>query len=545
MLHQTKVLLDRAVALQRGGHWQSAIGLCEEVLWQGVHVRDIESVTESLLQGAFSYQWSGDTSLAADQFELAITIAQLNGDHGRAGRAMNGLAVLHYEHGELNKAEHLYFQAHEEAVKAGDVMRAGDINQNLGILANVRGDLHEALERYQSSLASYKQINHQHRIARVLNNLGMLYIDMSQLGLAEQSLDQALDIASSIGDPATESIIRINRTELLIEQGHLDHARICCDEAFEIVSKLEEHSSRAELLKFYGIIYRETNKHYLAETHLREAIEIAAAHNYPLQEAEALRELSHVFRAQSRNQEALEALNRSHALFTGLQAKKDQADVSKRVAQLQEDFLSLVRFWGESIEAKDLYTSGHCQRVADYACRMAERAGIAESEMVWFRMGAFLHDVGKTEVPEEILNKPGKLTPEERQIMERHTVFGDEMLSSIAFPWNIRPMIRSHHERWDGNGYPDGLSGEAIPLTARILRFADVFDALTTTRSYRAPLTAEQALKIMEEDSGGFDPALFEIFHELFAEFAATVGEQTPAAAELSQDPGMQPVSTR
>jgi HD-GYP domain-containing protein (c-di-GMP phosphodiesterase class II) len=105
--------------------------------------------------------------------------------------------------------------------------------------------------------------------------------------------------------------------------------------------------------------------------------------------------------------------------------------------------------------------------------------------------------------------------------MERHTVSGDEMLAHIPFPWDIRPMVRSHHERWDGRGYPDGTSGLGTPLTARILRIADIFDALTTTRSYRQPLTAEQALQLMEDDHGSFDPELFEIFRKLFQEFAA------------------------
>jgi HD-GYP domain-containing protein (c-di-GMP phosphodiesterase class II) len=135
-------------------------------------------------------------------------------------------------------------------------------------------------------------------------------------------------------------------------------------------------------------------------------------------------------------------------------------------------------------------------------------------------MGAFLHDLGKTAVPEEILNKAGDLSGEERRIMEQHTVIGDVMLAQIPFPWDIRPMVRSHHERWDGQGYPDSLIADQIPLTARILRLADIFDALTTARSYRAPLTAQQALQVMEEDEGSFDPALFEIFRELLGEFA-------------------------
>lgn len=168
--------------------------------------------------------------------------------------------------------------------------------------------------------------------------------------------------------------------------------------------------------------------------------------------------------------------------------------------------------WGESIEAKDHYTRGHCQRVADYACRIASGTGVDARYLPWFRMGAFLHDVGKTEIPEAILNKPGRLTEDERAIIENHTLIGWEILKDIKFPWDILPMVRSHHERWDGLGYPDRLAGEEIPLSARILHVADVFDALTTTRSYRDPLTPVDALAVMQADQGSFDPELLAYF---------------------------------
>src|SRR5690606_25841802 len=105
--------------------------------------------------------------------------------------------------------------------------------------------------------------------------------------------------------------------------------------------------------------------------------------------------------------------------------------------------------------------------------------------------------VGKIEVPAEILNKPGKLTSEEWREMQAHTTAGDRIVAELEFPWDIGPIVRSHHERWDGSGYPDGISGDAIPLTARILCIADVYDALTTTRSYRPALSREEALEIM------------------------------------------------
>jgi putative nucleotidyltransferase with HDIG domain len=136
--------------------------------------------------------------------------------------------------------------------------------------------------------------------------------------------------------------------------------------------------------------------------------------------------------------------------------------------------------------------------------------------MFWFRIGALLHDVGKVAVPSEILNKPGALTPDERTIMEAHTVAGYEMLREIDFPWDVLPLVRGHHERWDGRGYPDGLAGTAISEGARIVCVADVFDALTTDRPYRRAFSWEDALGMMSRDAGTmFDPEVFARFERI------------------------------
>jgi HD-GYP domain-containing protein (c-di-GMP phosphodiesterase class II) len=130
-------------------------------------------------------------------------------------------------------------------------------------------------------------------------------------------------------------------------------------------------------------------------------------------------------------------------------------------------------------------------------------------------MGALLHDVGKITVPAEILNKPGALTDEEAAIMRQHPARGETLISGVGFPWDIRPMIRHHHERWDGRGYPDRLAGPQIPRAARILCIADVFDALTSARSYRSAYSPAKAAAMMRADSGAiFDPALLAVFLE-------------------------------
>ncbi len=146
-------------------------------------------------------------------------------------------------------------------------------------------------------------------------------------------------------------------------------------------------------------------------------------------------------------------------------------------------------------------------------------------------MGALLHDVGKIVVPSSILNKPGPLTTEEWATMKRHPQAGVHLLREIEFPWDIRPMVRHHHEHWDGSGYPDGLVGDDIPLSARILCLADVFDALTSSRSYRAGLTRAHALSVMGEDCGKiFDPTLFELLEGLY----------TPAPAAWKKRSGIE-----
>jgi putative nucleotidyltransferase with HDIG domain len=210
-----------------------------------------------------------------------------------------------------------------------------------------------------------------------------------------------------------------------------------------------------------------------------------------------------------------------------------QVDVALqcRVNGLEDRFYSVVMQWAWTIESKDAYTRGHCERVASYASALARDVGFDDTTMFWFRIGALLHDVGKIVVPSEILNKPGRLTADERAVMQRHAAAGADLVSSIEFPWDILPMIRGHHERWDGCGYPDGLAGEAIPLCARIICVADVFDALTTDRPYRRGYSREKALEIMAADRDtAFDAALFTRFERLIDD-PALCPERLPNAA--------------
>ncbi len=166
-----------------------------------------------------------------------------------------------------------------------------------------------------------------------------------------------------------------------------------------------------------------------------------------------------------------------------------------------------------SIEAKDPYTEGHCDRLSKYSVALAERLGLPEE----LRRAGIVHDIGKVAVPEHILLKPGPLTPEEWKVMKQHPVVGARICAPLKSFRHVLPVIRHHHEKLDGSGYPDGLKGEEIVRTARILQTVDIYDALTTARPYRKALLPQEAFKVMREEvkRGWWDGSLLDEFEAL------------------------------
>ena len=152
------------------------------------------------------------------------------------------------------------------------------------------------------------------------------------------------------------------------------------------------------------------------------------------------------------------------------------------------------------IEARDAYTQGHCERLARYATRLAERLGLPQEQIIALAKGGYFHDIGKIAIPDCILLKPGPLTPEEFEQMKEHPVIGERLCGDLRALHHVRPIVRHHHERLDGSGYPDGLKGDDVPLLAQIIGIVDVYDAITTTRPYRAALSRETAIAALREE---------------------------------------------
>jgi putative two-component system response regulator len=200
--------------------------------------------------------------------------------------------------------------------------------------------------------------------------------------------------------------------------------------------------------------------------------------------------------------------------LTRLKRYTDELDSAEAV------ILSLAR----TIEARDPYTGGHCERLAMYASALGQRLGLPEDQLVALRRGGFLHDVGKIAIPDAVLTKRGPLDAAERVVMERHPVIGDGLCSQLKLLDDVRPIVRHHHERLDGAGYPDRLSGDRIPLLAQIMSIVDAYDAMTTRRPYRAAASAEYACQELREEAakGWKSVSLVEQFTAIAKELSAS-----------------------
>jgi putative nucleotidyltransferase with HDIG domain len=196
-----------------------------------------------------------------------------------------------------------------------------------------------------------------------------------------------------------------------------------------------------------------------------------------------------------------------------------------RSLQLSRSYTATVRALAGAVEARDAYTGKHAERVAAYGIELARALGMARPEAPEIEFGFLLHDIGKVAIPDRILYKPGSLSDEERALMNRHPVIGAEIVSGIEFLTEAAQVVRSHHERWDGSGYPDGLCGDEIPVAARVFAVADVFDALTTDRPYRPASTLAEARDIIRRESGShFDPRVVDAFNAIDNETFIRIG---------------------
>jgi putative nucleotidyltransferase with HDIG domain len=519
-----KEMIDNAKRAERDGRWADACALYERL------VRDAEANPTTRLAAlrwlGRAYLEQGDRGAALDVLEAAVAAAEVLGSPPAVAQALNVVGIVYQMSGDLDQAATIYQAAREKAEQSADGALIAMIDQNVGTVAIIRGDIRGALEAFRLAHLGYQALGMRNHEAQVLNNIGLAYMELGELADAEAAYVEADRAFEEDGDQARRSDLAVNKVQLYIKGKRYDEALEHCRRLME-EKRTEAPTWQGEVFRHLGVIALERADYAEAAKFLLQADTHASTTGDLLLKADVAEQLAELYWNQQRHREMLLNLNEAHSLYSQLKAQARIAHIETRNGALESRFLELARHWGNSIESKDRYTQGHCERVAYFGCVLADSAGFNARSIFWFRIGALLHDIGKIIVPIEVLNKPGKLTDEEWAIIKRHPEAGLELVADIDFPGDIRAIIRNHHERWDGAGYPDGLAGEAIPLAARILCIADVYDALTTTRSYRPGLTHERAAGIMRSSPGQFDPELLETFL-VWAETADIPGRPTP-----------------
>ena len=521
-------VLAEGQALERRGQREDARARYESALHDGTATSagDVAQLQRLISR---AYLQDGEFAAADERALLALSVSEQANDEAGRGRAINMLASIQWNQGRHDEAQRLYLEARASALQVGDARLAAMTASNLGVIASVRGEDRDAIRYYESGLAGARGAGLVEEVIMALTNLGLLNTQMGEFEGADRAFAEAREVCELVGDLSKLIRIELHLAKLRIKQGEQHAARVACERARTLALQTGDAFADGDAEHVAGIIARADGEVAKAEAHFLRAEKIAIDRSDLILQGETAKELAELYRWNGRNKDTLQRLNQAHHLFLQLQARRELADVDRRTASLESDFLDVARKWGESIEAKDIYTQGHCVRVADMSCALWARV-CAEDDtgLFWFRIGALLHDVGKLMVPAEVLNKSGKLNPAEWELMRRHPSAGVELLADIEFPWDVRPIVESHHERWDGKGYPHGLIGEAIPLTARVLCIADVYDALTSKRSYKQAFTHDDAMEIMRGDVGTqFDPTLFTAFEEIVRR---GIWRNTPAA---------------
>jgi putative nucleotidyltransferase with HDIG domain len=503
-------LLHEARAHERAGCMAEAIQSYEAAVSAAERGEERAVLAEALRRLGVVHHLQDQPALARELCQRSYQTATAIGEPVLAAEALNALAGFDFEGGLIAEARDKFYRALERGGTSAELR--GRIEQNLGILANIQGSLNEALAHYRQSLLAFQSIGDDRGCAIAFHNLGMVSSDRELWDDADRYFSQCLEIARSIGDVHLQGLGLLNHAEVHLARQRYDQARQNAEAALGIFDRIDSRLDKADAYKVIGRVYRETGRHALAEARLRSAVDMAVITGSVLSEAEASRELALLYQSMGRNQEALRLLNAAHRLFSRLDARVDLVDVSTKVLRLEETYFAVVRDWGQSIESSDSYTYGHCERVARYSLAVARELGLDDEQQTAIRIGAYLHDLGKVRVPHEILNKPTALTAEEFGTIQMHPIWGLELLATVEFPWDIKPIIRWHHEKYDGSGYPDRLKGDEIPLNAQIICIVDVYDALTTTRSYRGAMSHEEALAKMGEVSSWWRPDVYQAF---------------------------------
>lgn len=427
------------------------------------------------------------------------------------------LARVRFMSGEHDSAIGVAHQACESADHLGDPHRLAFANMNLGEFLLSAGRQAEAVTHLTRAFTLSDEHDFRTIKISVLGSLCALHEGLGQYDLAAAEAQQALTLALEVGSAEGEIEARIALGRLFMQAGDLAQAEPQLLQALELARTRETPKEQVLAHEQLVQVYRRSGQLELALEHadLLRTIERSI---FDTDRDRQIRNLTVLFEVERAQQEAQLYRLRSEVEQEARQAAEQQ--VLERTAELARAQHEVVARLAIAAEYRDDTTGEHTRRVGQAAARIARALGWSETQASVLGVAARLHDVGKIAIPDAILLKRGRLTPDEFRQMQSHTVIGSRILSGSrsALLTMAEEIARSHHERWDGSGYPNGLAGNDIPLTGRIVAIADVFDALIQARPYKAAWTTAEALREIQAQAGRhFDPELVAVAADVLA----------------------------
>lgn len=474
---------------------------------------------------------SGELERALGQLHRALGLYRRLNDPLGICKSLRNLGVIYIELGDFEDAELAYGEAIQIASDKKQNMLYADLYNNLGAIKNMKGDWTAALDCYNIAREVYEKEGEVRKNAYTLNNIGITLLEQGQFDSSLKSFISSLEVADAIKDASLSLILNINLTDLYLKRHEPEEAKIYCQNAVRFLeAERLRNGQLVEIRKLAGKIAFMEKDFQTARENFSRAMSLAEELGLQFSQAEILYEQGQLYVETDRHMEALQSLEKSLRIFAQLNAAGRAVKTENLIDSIEGLYLRVFEAMAFSVDQKDPYTKGHSDRVAHLALVLAQALNLPDVDIKTIAAGALLHDIGKLDIPDDILKKTGKLLPEEFEQIKRHPELGVQRLSGVRFPWDFMALIRHHHEQFNGHGYPGGLRGETIPLGARIVSVADVFDALTSERPYRAAFDPARALKVMNEEmNGAFDPVILDTFISLVraGQFDNIINRQT------------------
>ncbi len=565
---EAESLVSLAVVTRELGEMTGAQALLDRALQLSEQLGDLELQAKVLNQQAGLSLMTGHPARALEQLTTALSVRRQLGDRLGAAQCLNNIGQVHLRGGDLGRALSTLMESYALLRTVSDPVTTAHC---LGNIAHVHQELGDHQQSYQYNVLARDlaqgQRNHTLEL-HYLNNMAEAISDLHRYDEASTLFTEALGMAEQIGMRSLVGCIHHGLGRAALGQGRAEAALAHHTQALETARELGETEQEVDALLGLGEAYVALRRYAPAERHLQEALPLAVSLELPKRAARIQFLLADVAEATGQLQSALDAIRAAreveHTVFVQERERRVQqltvqfdverahhevavsqmqtelarqafqvaeAKVAEQTTLLVQSQVEVVTRLANAAEYRDDLTGQHTLRVGNVAALLAAQMGMPSEQISVLRVAARLHDVGKIGISDTILQKPSKLTIEEYELMKSHTLIGSQILDGGESPLlnMAKEIALSHHEHWDGHGYPHGLREGHIPLTARLVAVADVYDALSHARPYKRAWTQEEVLAELQRQSGRqFQPEIVNALLALHASGALPLGEVDP-----------------